>query len=115
MAEVMDTMAILVATTMETGIVIILVQGVALAIDDEIKEQRGKQSQYVALPPKPKAVYYPPNGNASQLLSLLSPIRMMRITMRIMARVVIMAAVTIITTIVVWKGAVIGVGVWIEI
>jgi len=108
MAEVMDTMAILVATTMETGIVIILVQGVALAIDDEIKEQRGKQSQYVALPPKPKAVYDPPNGNASQLLS---PVRVMRI----MARVVIMAAVTIITTIVVWKGAVIGVGVWIEI
>ena len=108
MAEVMDTMAILVAATMETGIVIILAQGVALAIDDEIKEQRGKQSQYVALPPKPKAVYDPPNGNASQLLS---PVRVMRI----MARVVIMAAVTIITTIVVWKGAVIGVGVWIEI
>jgi len=112
MAEVMDTMAILVAATMETGIVIILAQGVALAIDDEIKEQGGKQSQYLALTPKPKAVYDLPNGNANQLLS---PIRMMRITMRIMARVVIMAAVTIITTIVVWKGAVIGVGVWIEI
>ena len=109
MAVVMDTMAILMATIMETGIVIILVQGVALAIDEEIKEQGEAKSIFSS---DPKAVYYPPNGNASQLLS---PIRMMRITMRIMARVVIMAAVTIITTIVVWKGAVIGVGVWIEI
>jgi hypothetical protein len=39
MAVVMDTMAILMATTMVTGIVIIVVQGVALAIGDEIKEQ----------------------------------------------------------------------------
>ena len=41
MAVVMDTMAILMATTMVTGIVIIVVQGVALAIGDEIKEQEG--------------------------------------------------------------------------
>jgi hypothetical protein len=41
LAVVMDTMAILMATTMVTGIVIIVVQGVALAIGDEIKEQRG--------------------------------------------------------------------------
>jgi len=39
MAVVMDTMAILMATTMVTGIVIMVVQGVALAIGDEIKEQ----------------------------------------------------------------------------
>jgi hypothetical protein len=39
MAVVMDIMAILMATTMVTGIVIIVVQGVALAIGDEIKEQ----------------------------------------------------------------------------
>jgi len=39
---VMDTMAILVATTIETmvtGIVVIVVQGVAPVIGDEIKEQ----------------------------------------------------------------------------
>ena len=38
MAVVMDTMAILMATTMETGTVIIVVQGVALAMGDETKE-----------------------------------------------------------------------------
>jgi hypothetical protein len=41
MAVVTDTMAILMATTMVTEIVIIVVQGVALAIGDEIKEQGG--------------------------------------------------------------------------
>jgi hypothetical protein len=44
MAMVTDTMAILVATVMVTGIVIIAVQGVALAIGDETKEQVGKNS-----------------------------------------------------------------------
>jgi hypothetical protein len=42
MAMVMETMAILKATTMETmvtGIVVIVVQGVAPVIGDEIKEQ----------------------------------------------------------------------------
>jgi len=42
MAMVMETMAILVATAMETivtGIVVIVVQGVAPVIGDEIKEQ----------------------------------------------------------------------------
>jgi len=39
MAVVTDTMAILMATTMVTGIVIMVVQGVALVIGDEIKEQ----------------------------------------------------------------------------
>jgi len=39
MAVVTDTMAILMATTMVTGTLIIVVQGVALAIGDEIKEQ----------------------------------------------------------------------------
>jgi hypothetical protein len=48
MAVVMDTMAILMATIMETGIVIILVQGVALAIGDEIKEQ-GENFHYSKL------------------------------------------------------------------
>jgi hypothetical protein len=36
MAVVMDTMAILMATTMVTGIVIIVVQGVALPVGDEV-------------------------------------------------------------------------------
>jgi hypothetical protein len=35
-------MAILMATTMVTGIAIIVVQGVAIAINDETKEQAGK-------------------------------------------------------------------------
>jgi hypothetical protein len=35
MAVVMDTTAILMTTTMVTGIVVIVVQGVALAIGDE--------------------------------------------------------------------------------
>jgi hypothetical protein len=42
MAMVMDTMAILMATTIEamvTGTVVIVVQGVARVIGDEIKEQ----------------------------------------------------------------------------
>jgi hypothetical protein len=42
MAMVMETMAIIKATTMETmvtGIVVIVVQGVAPVIGDEIKEQ----------------------------------------------------------------------------
>ncbi|MCJ7785752.1 MAG: hypothetical protein MUP41_17615 [Desulfobacterales bacterium] len=42
MAMVMETMAILMATTMETivtGIVVIVVQGVDPVIRDEIKEQ----------------------------------------------------------------------------
>ena len=43
MGVVMDTMAILMATTMETGTVIIVVQGVALAMGDETKEHGGKQ------------------------------------------------------------------------
>jgi len=38
MAMVMEPMAILMVTTMVTGVVIIVVQGVALAITDEIKE-----------------------------------------------------------------------------
>ena len=49
MAMVMDTMAILMATTMVTGIVIIVVQGVALAISDEIKEH-GDSLQKKELP-----------------------------------------------------------------
>ena len=38
MAVVMDTMAILMAMTMVTGIVIIVIQGAALAMGDETKE-----------------------------------------------------------------------------
>jgi len=43
MAVVMDTMTILMATTMVTEIVIIVVRGVALAIGDETKKHGGKQ------------------------------------------------------------------------
>jgi hypothetical protein len=54
MAMVMDTMAILKATTMETmvtGIVVIVVQGVDPIIGDEINERKGKASNSWRLSP----------------------------------------------------------------
>ena len=50
---VMDTLAILMATGMETvvtGIVVIVVQGVTIVIGDEIKEQGESLSLIVAFP-----------------------------------------------------------------
>jgi len=58
MAVVMDTMVILMATTMVTGIVIIVVQGVALAINADNREDMETRQMAIFQQPTSKSAAY---------------------------------------------------------